>query len=195
MVPEADQRKMTFELQVINGPRVSAPIASQHLDSVIEAFNGYRQGIRVLLQGIGRYSRFEKLESIDAVEHISILDPNDIVARLEEFRVLRNGWLDGKGLAPTAEGLDWLAQRFESQYPDDLPLPYLYPTAEGGVQAEWSLDAEEISLEINLDTHVGEWEALNMETQRDTSRILALDEGRDWLWLAERIRALASGRQ
>ena len=42
-IPEADQGKMTFELQVINGPRVTAPIAGQHLLTVMEAFNGYKQ--------------------------------------------------------------------------------------------------------------------------------------------------------
>jgi hypothetical protein len=42
---------MIFELQVLNGPRVAAPIATPHLATVLEAFNGYKQGARVRLQG------------------------------------------------------------------------------------------------------------------------------------------------
>jgi hypothetical protein len=187
-VPEADQGRMTFELQVINGPRVTAPIATQHLATVLDAFNGYQQGVRVRLQGVGRYNRYDRLQGIETVEHLNLLDANDIPARLDELRALKNGWLDGKGFAPDQEGLDWLSQRFEGHYPDNLLQPFLYPTAEGGVQAEWSLAAQEITLDIRLDSRRAEWHALNMETGEETARDLNLDESADWEWLTTQIR-------
>ncbi|MEI6415960.1 MAG: hypothetical protein WCP34_17120 [Pseudomonadota bacterium] len=190
-IPEANQAKMTFELQVINGPRVVAPIAPHYHSTVLKAFNGYCHGARILLLGVGRYNRFDRLQSIETIEHLSLLDSNDIAARLDELRALKNGWLDGKGFAPASEGLDWLANRFESLYPDDLPLPYLYPTAEGGIQAEWSLHGHEITLEISLDTHRGEWNALNMETEEAMEQILDLDEREGWDWLATQIQPLS----
>ena len=190
-VPEADQGKMTFELQVINGPKVVAPITAQHLVTVLEAFTGYRQGVRVLLQGVGRYNRYDRLQSIEAVEHISILEANDIAARLDEFRNLKPGWLDGKGFAPSTQGLDWLTTRFDTQYPEGLPLPFLYPTAEGGVQAEWSLNDHEISLEISFDTHQGEWHGLNLVGLEETTKTLNLDEAGDWQWLVAQVGQFA----
>ena len=54
-------------------------------------------------------------------------------SRLNELRTLEDGWLDGKGVAPSSTGLDWLEQRFVSNYSEELPSPFLYPTAEGGV--------------------------------------------------------------
>jgi len=193
-IPEADQGKMTFELQIINGPRVVAPIAGQHLQTVLDAFNGYKQGIRILLQGIGRYDRYERLQSLENVERLSLLDVNDIAARLEEFKALRHGWLDGnKGFAPNQAGLDWLAETFQRNYPDELPTPYLYPTAEGGVQAEWSVNGWEITLEIDLERKHGEWHALEMTSETEEEKSLSLDKSDSWQWLATEIARRAGG--
>ncbi len=191
-IPEADQGKMTFELQVINGPRVVAPIASQHTQTVMDAFNGYKQGARVLLQGIGRYNRYDRLQSLETIEHLSLLDSNDIPARLEEFKAIRHGWLDGKkGFAPNKDSLDWLADAFQRHYPDEIPLPYLYPTAEGGVQAEWSFDVWEATLEIDIDHYRGEWHLLEMISEEEEVHSLNLNESEDWQWLVSEISKLA----
>ena len=189
-IPEADQAKMTFDLQTIGGARVKAPLNAQHLETVLDAFNGFRHGTRVLLKGIGRYNRHEHLQEIEDIEHISLLDDNDVAARLDEFRLMKNGWLDGKGSAPSGRGLDWLTQRFETLYLDSLPLPYLYPTAEGGVQAEWSVNRHELSLDIDVDAHHGEWHDLNMDSMAETTKTLALDNDDAWLWLGAQIQEL-----
>ncbi len=102
--------------------------------------------------------------------------PLDIRNRLDEFRNLKDGWLEGKGIAPSQEGLDWLTQAFEKHYPSEMPLPYLYPTAEGNVLAEWSIEQNEISLEIDLGKHVGEWHCLNMDTDKEDKGIFNLGE-------------------
>ncbi|KJS32927.1 MAG: hypothetical protein VR64_05250 [Desulfatitalea sp. BRH_c12] len=193
-IPEADQDKLTFQLQLINGPKVIAPIATQHLQTVLDAFNGYKRGTRVTLQGIGRYNRNDRLQSIEAVEHLSLLDANDILDRLDEFREMKDGWLDGKhGFAPSSSGLDWLANAFKANYPDHFPVPYLYPTAEGGIQAEWSLSGSEITLEIDLDSYKGEWHALNMSTANEASDTLDLKEATAWHWIVDEINKLVGG--
>lgn len=191
-IPEADQDTMSFTLQVINGPKVRATAGSQHLQTVIDAFNGYRTGTRVLLHGVARYNRFNRLQSIEAVEHVSLLDPNDIASRLDEFRSLKSGWLNGRGVAPAPEGLDWLTRTFEGHYPDHLPLPYLYPTAEGGVRAEWSVPPYEISLEVSIEDRHGQWHALNLQTDQEVLKDLDLEDRSDLRWLAARIEELAA---
>jgi hypothetical protein len=118
---------------------------------------------------------------------------NAVSARIDELRGLKPGWLDRAGDAPSPAFLDWLNQQFESRYPDAVPLPYLYPTAEGGVQAEWSLGAHEISLEIDSDTHHAEWQALNLESDQEDARQLDLDDPASWAWIAGEIRMIAGG--
>ncbi|OQC41351.1 MAG: hypothetical protein BWX66_00753 [Deltaproteobacteria bacterium ADurb.Bin058] len=144
--------------------------------------------MRVLLQGVGRYGRDGKLQKMENIKDLKVLKMNDVAARLEDLKALRDGWLDGdKGFAPDKKGLDWLAEAFQRGYPDELPLPYLYPTAEGGVQAEWSLNGWEISLEIDLERKHGEWHALEMTTETEEEKSLKLDEPDDWQWLAREI--------
>jgi len=194
-VPEADQDDMTFEVQLFDGRKVNAPIATQHLDTILEAFNGYKDGARVLLQGVGKFNRHDRLLGFESIEHVSILDALDISARLDELRPLKNGWLEGRGLAPSPDGLDWLSLAFAQHYPEDLSLPFLYPTEGGGVRAEWSLEPHEASLDINLATHAAEWHVLNMETDTEDSKSLNLNEADDWKWLVEKIQEMNGGEQ
>jgi hypothetical protein len=189
-VPEADQDDMTFEVQLIDGRKVRAPIATPHLDAILEAFNGYKSGTRVLLQGIGRFSRNDRLLGFESIEHVSILDLLDISARLDDLRLLQPGWLEGQGEPPAQEGLDWLSSVFNQQYPDDLPLPFLYPTAEGGIQAEWSLAKTEVTFAIDLTSHVGQWHALRMDVGAEETRELNLGDTNDWQWLIEQLQRM-----
>lgn len=192
LVPEADQDQRTFKLQLLNGHTFTIPIPDPHIDTILKAFNGYRQDTRVLLKGIGKYDRQNRLVGVELFEHISLLDPLDIPARLDEFRDMKEGWLEGEGVAPSLEGLDWLAAGFDRYFPDGLPLPYLYPTPEGGVQAEWSLSENEISLEIDLVTHQGAWHRLEMNTHADDVQELKLDDN-GWAWIVAELRKMVDG--
>jgi hypothetical protein len=120
------------------------------------------------------------------------LDPLDFQSQLEELKVLKDGWYDGKGLAPPAAGLDWLAGAFKEHYPDNLAPPYVYPVAEGGVRLEWSLGPNEASLEIDLRDRRGDWHCLDLETDQDEARPLRLDAEEDWAWMLERLRTLSA---
>ena len=183
VVPEADQDEMTFEIQLLDGRKVKAPIAPQHLDTIREAFNGYKDGVHVLFQGIGRFSRNDRLLGFDSIEHMSILDALDVDTQLDQFRLIEDGWLDGGGLAPPESGLDWLADAFEQHFPEEAPLPQLYPTETGGVQAEWSMGPSEVTFEVDLGSHVGQWHVLNMDTNTAFERTLNCDDDEDWKWL------------
>ena len=192
-IPEADQEKMTFELQVIGGPRVKAVTEPQYMQTVIEALTGYHDNVKVLLQGIARFNRYERLERIESVEQITILDPDDIGARLDELRGLKDGWLDGKGKAPDDSALDWLEKTFNALYPEELPAPYIYPTPEGGLSLEWELAGNDISLEISFPEKKGQWHGLNLETGEEVEKSFDLSDPQAWQALAEHIRAMGGG--
>ncbi len=188
-IPAADQDKRTFEFQPINGHKVFAvPIPEQHLDTVVEAFSGYSNNTRVLLQGVGRYNRQNHLVGVESVEQLSLLDPLDVPARLDEFRAMTIGWLEGQGVPPSNTGLDWLAATFERRFPDEAPLPHVYPTPEGGVQMEWSLGSNAITLEVDLHSHHAEWLWFNRHSDAEHEEQLNLDEADAWEWLVTEIR-------
>lgn len=193
LVPEMDQREMTFKVQTSDGRRISAPIPVQHLDTVLDGFNGYSSDTRMLLQGIGRFSRTGRLLGFVSIEHVNILDILDVGVQIDELRLVEDGWLEGRGTAPSEAGLDWLFEVFDRHFPDDTPLPHLYPTETGGVQAEWSLGTQEVTLELDLETHKGEWHVLDMKSGDLQERVLNCDRGEEWTWLIEQIDAANRG--
>lgn len=191
-IPKVDKRKKIFEVELSDGVRLEAPISNQHRATILDAFDEYEKGARVLLQGIVKKDRQDRLKSIESVDHISLLDPLDVATRLEALAELEEGWLDGKGHAPDKTRLAWLSTAFDTLYDPTLPLPYLYPTAEGGIQAEWSLDDWEISLEINLAGQVAEWQALNLNTQECREESLNLAKPEDWQTLNQKLQELSA---
>jgi hypothetical protein len=112
----------------------------------------------------------------------------DIRARLAELGELKEGWLEGKGHPPDAAGLTWLAGAFYRFCPDFMPDPRLYPTPEGNVLAEWTIGSCDISLEIDLKTHLGSWHCLDLESDREETQDLQLDKAADWRWVTDRLK-------
>ena len=176
-VPEADQDRMTFELQQVYGTKIAGPMPEQHRETIIAAFNGYKDNAKILVQGIGRFDRQNRLSGLESVEQVSPLDPLDVPARLDQFRAMQSGWLDGGGQAPSLDGLDWLSASFERHFPDDLPLPNIYPTPEGTLEAEWSLGTNSIIFEINLNFHQGDWLRFEKESDDDDEGFKNLEFG------------------
>ena len=120
------------------------------------------------------------------------IDPSGILARLDEFRALEDGWHDGYGSAPSTQGLDWLGQQAARNL-GGAPAPYIYPTPEGGVQFEWDIGSFRPSLEIDLETRVGDWHCLDLDADEADERELQLERLQDWQWLAEQLLLLQGG--
>ena len=191
VVSEADQDRMTFELQQVYGGKVTCPMPGQHRENILAAFSGFRENTKILVQGIGRYDRQNRLSSLESVEQVTLLDPLDVPARLDELRAMEGGWLEGTGEVPRIAELDWLSARFDSHFPDDLPLPNIYPTPEGGIEAEWSLGANSIIFGLDLNTHQGDWLRFDKGSDEEDSQSLNLDDSRAWEWLTNEIRRIA----
>ena len=189
-IPEMNQQSKTFHLLLLDGTKVKAPLTVQHTETVTEAFNNYEKSQRLRMEASGRYNRANRLQGIESVEHVSILDPLDIGARIEEFKLLKAGWLDGQGIPPSHDGLNWLATIFDSFFPDNRSLPYLFPTLEGHVLAEWSFQPWSPSLEIDLSTKRGIWHILNLDTDEEDTKELDLTNPEGWKWLAQKISDL-----
>ncbi|CCQ96694.1 hypothetical protein CULT_480023 [[Clostridium] ultunense Esp] len=82
------------------------------------------------------------------MEHVILLDSLNVPTRLEELSLLKDGWFDGEGKALDKNGIKWFADLFTRFYPDELPLPYVFPTIEGDIRLEWSMGPYEASLEL-----------------------------------------------
>ena len=113
---------------------------------------------------------------------------------LKSLATLQDGWLDGQGRAPAKDKLQWLADAFGANFDTALPLPYLYPTVEGGIQAEWDIRDWSVTLEIDLDAQRGEYRALNLSDQACTDVQLSLADSGGWSQLNQALQGLGGPR-
>lgn len=186
-IPEVDQADHGFELELRNGIKLKAPLLEAHRKMVLDAHYSYRTGTLVSIKGVIQRDRADRPKCFESVEHVTPLDPLDIETRLEELAELQDGWLDGKGRAPDRASLILLAQAFDERFDTDLPLPHLYPTPEGCVQAEWTLGHWELSLEITLPSLAADYQAVHTGTgeTREQALLLGAEDGSGWTMLNE----------
>lgn len=193
-VAEMDQARGSFELELRDGSKLKAPLGEQHRAALLEAFEGYRSGnYYILVQAVAIKDRSNHLKAIQTVEHVSQLDILDVGLRLDELTALSDGWLDGAGIAPAAAQLDRLAEYFDAHFAADLQLPHIYPTAEGGIQAEWSTGDWEVTLEVDLDLLAAEYQAYNIATEASTDLQIQLSGPEGWTELEAQLRAIGAG--
>lgn len=189
-VCEFDPARGSFELELRDGIKVKVPLHEQHKATVFELARHYPANDYIMVQAIAIKDRTSKLKSIQNVEQITELDPLDVALRLDEFAQYKSGWLDGKGLAFEKAKLERLVTYFDRYYPDELPLPHLYPTAEGAILAEWTMDGWEISLEIDLTSLKADYQAFNVETGDAQETAIELNNDNGWGLLHHQLKQI-----
>ena len=187
-IPEADQMKRTFEISLTDGKKIAGiPFEAHHRNVVLDSFNGYDRNAKAVVRARAKY-RHGALVGIEAIEEINPDDPLAVASQLDDLRRMRDGWLDGEGVAPSHTGLSWLSERFGQYYFEGLPRPYIYPTLEGGVQAEWTLGSREISLTVDFSSRNGEWSWVDIETGSNAEQDFDLDSPASWLSLCNELQ-------
>lgn len=190
-IPEIDLEKKTFTLLQLNSRRLIGPLEPVHFDSIKHAFDNFDStGQKIVISGIGIYSKNGKLTQIESVDEFITLDPRDIGARLEEIAALRSGWHEGQGHAFPRARLKWLWSVLDTTYPDTLPLPYIYPTPNGELSLEWSENGHEISLELDINNLTGYLHILSIANDEENEQDCNLETEQQWADLIEQLREL-----
>jgi hypothetical protein len=95
--------------------------------------------------------------------------------RLDELRALRDGWLEGDGMTPDAVVVAHAREVLTRLLVDNRERPRLklYPTPDGGIQAEWTIGdcGAALIFESNEDGLVAE--ATNVETGEERKALFA----------------------
>ena len=55
---------------------------------------------------------------------------------------------------------------------------------------EWSIKSNEASIEVNLESRIGIWHVLNMQSGEGDERALDLDQATDWQWIVDQVDSL-----
>jgi hypothetical protein len=97
--------------------------------------------------------------------------------RCMELLDLAPGWLDDIGLPPSRELLELVGEWLEQHQRKDGLQPRLYPTPEGGVEAEWRIGRLDLSVEFDPSSGLAEWHALDRDQGTvDEQRVALQDE-------------------
>jgi hypothetical protein len=157
-------RERILSLELGDGRMITAVINDQQirdLGPVTVSEFGKRW---VLVKGIASLDANQHLLRIEEAETVEPLDALDPLVQLEQLRQLPAGWLDGEGLPPGRELMSLVGQWLEEHQHDDGEPPRLYPTAEGGVEAEWRIGRLDLSIEFDASSYMAEWHALDLDS-------------------------------
>ena len=87
------------------------------------------------------------------------------------------GWLDGEGLPPSRKLLDLVGEWLGAHQPNNVQQPRLFPTPEGGVEAEWRIGRLDLSIEFDPSSGTAEWHAMDLDQGTvDEQRVALQDE-------------------
>lgn len=188
---EINDQLSSFILREPDGKTHKANYTVPWRNKVIKAMDK-RATTRVLLQATGVFDgSSEQLTRVQDPTSLDLLESNDLDMRIGELLVLKDGWLDGAGTAPNPSGLEWLRKDLTEQWPDEVALPFLYPTAEGGIRAEWSSADWEISAEIDLVSKQAEFLAAHLNDGTDDETAISLNTPAGWKSAAEWVAKFA----
>jgi hypothetical protein len=188
---ELNLENLTFTLKLISGEKLVGGFSEELRSAAHAALGAYGESL-VMVEGAVVRDQLDARRRIEQVTRIEQLDPLDVPARLEGIGVLRDGWMDGEGVRPPAAGLAWLAGAWAEYWPEDAPLPYVYPILSGNLQLEWTFRATVVSVETFLTERTASLLASSIHDGAIVEELavnLASDEG--WGRLVEAIRRLS----
>lgn len=169
-------KEHSITIELVDGRSIAATVTDQQLEELSDVRVGEFGLSWLRASGIGSFDRSQQLQRVDEVTVIELLDPMDPRVQLEKLKVLRDGWLDGDGSPLSLDLLAWVGTWFDEHLNEDTPLPRLYPTPEGGVEAEWLIGRLDVSIEFDEAAEVVEWHAMDLDTGKADEKTINFDD-------------------
>jgi hypothetical protein len=116
------------------------------------------------LQGVGVFDVNDRLKSIKEIEYLDIVPHYALVSAIDDLSNLKDGWLEGRGVAPDRLKLERLSDDLVEVFPPGIDYPAVVPTEDGNVSLEWIKPAARVELEVNFAENRLELYATDIET-------------------------------
>lgn len=159
-IGEADWEKSSFRLRLSNGSQTTVAMP-ESFHSKAREFGG-RPRHQVNFKGIAAFDSYDNLQKVVSVDSLEIQPNYELVKRLDELSELKDGWLDGDGLAPDADLLALVSEQFASHFPERVPLPAIVPTPQGNILLEWVFPGHP-SVDIFLSESIAEFHSFGVD--------------------------------
>lgn len=170
-------KERTITLELSDHRSVVATLTPQQLQELNDVRVGDFGATWLHVEGVGSFDRAQQLQRVDEVHSIELLESLDPRVQFEKLKLLPDGWLDGsRGSVLDHSLLDRVGAWLDEHLTEDAPLPRLYPTPEGGLEAEWLVGRIDLSIEFDPIAKTVEWHEMNLDTEEVDDRTLALDD-------------------
>lgn len=145
-----------FEMLTHNGVTISGQYSDEFKQNLRDAHTHY-ESTSAFIVGSAFISPDNSVSRIEKLQHLVCISDDDKISSiptfeqtLESMKLLKQGWFDGEeGSAIAPILVDdikiFLLDLFQNH---SIVFPYLYPTTDGGVRAEWSWGKWEVSTEL-----------------------------------------------
>jgi hypothetical protein len=170
----------TFHLRERAGERTELPFTSDQRDAIVEALS-QRPIARVRVQGQLVISNSQRRVNpgyeLETFDHERAPEVQRVWSRLESLKKVEDGWIRGEGRAPRPLALA-RAKEVLARLLVESPMiarPRVFPTAEGGVQAEWVFPEWAVDVCFAEDGNIIA-EATNADANDEQSRHFAVHE-------------------
>ena len=185
VVRAADVDQDSFEIRLGDDRRIPVRAPRSWLTQVLRSLE---RDSAIRVTGTGIYDAEDRLLRVSEATDITATEEGDvpsgrpgcripIMEQVQSLQALQDGWLDGEGRAFTDEELAWSSRLLDGIVSGfDLATPYIYPTPEGGVRAEWSRPQWEISAELDWEKKHSEVRAVRLDADEIRERSFSLAE-------------------
>lgn len=186
-VEALDVKKKTGMLRKLDGAAVAFDYDDPFFSDLKKALGDSTLQVRIL--GFGVFDVNDRLDSIVEIDRLDAVAHYDLISRVESLATLENGWLEGRGIAPTWDHLAWLSNELSKAFPEGLGYPSVAPTEEGNVVLEWMKPHARIELEVNFHEKKLELYATNLKTGHFEEKVFGVAQ---WAAAFPAVEALLS---
>jgi hypothetical protein len=176
-VEKVDDASQSFTLRSDDGEQISGiPFTSTQRTDVVAALLNRpvaRVVVKVLLTK-GRTKSVTRVEGLEVLDDDRAADVQRVWERLEALKGVPDGWLEGSGYSPKETALVAAREVLARLLVDsEVPRPSVFPTPDGGVQAEWTRGAWAAELIFAPSGSTIDAEATNASTGEDRTETFA----------------------
>ncbi|MGK4005336.1 hypothetical protein WMF31_22090 [Sorangium sp. So ce1036] len=159
-----------------DGERIEVPFGLHRREELGLAFQ-QRPMVRVRVRGAMQLQqrRMTTVEELETVDDERAPDVKKLWDRLKTLEEVPDGWLDGDGKKPTEEVMAFARLVLSRLVVDhrSIPRPKVFPTPDGGLQAEWVLGSWAAEARFSPLSGYIVLEATNADTMEEREHLLA----------------------